>query len=687
MSPQPPSAASLTAQSSTPPPLSSAAIPQASAGYFAHHGWWAPGIRLFRSLQFAAKAVILSAVLVVPVIVLLAWQVYDQAEQAMADRRHATRQHAEIVHGLLEWAHAQERGGQMSREQAQAAARQAISRLRYDQQEYFWINDMHPRMVMHPFKPELDGQDLSGYKDPNGLPLFQEMVATVKRQGRGFVNYQWPRPGDDLPVDKVSYVTGFEPWGWVVGTGVYVDDIRAAWVRRASWTGGIVVVSLLVAGYLFMSFYFVMDGGLRETRRHLQAMTEGDLTTSPSPWGRDEAAELMVSLRAMQDALRRIVREVRHGSEEIVHTSSEIAAGALDLSARTEQTAANLQETAASMEEISGTVKSSAEHADTAARIAGENSRSATQAGEVMQRVVATMDEIGKSSSRIGEIIGTIDGIAFQTNILALNAAVEAARAGEAGRGFAVVAAEVRNLAQRSSAAAREIKTLINDSAEKTQGGVLVVQEAGQAIGTVVDNAHRIGQLIGEIAQAAKEEALGVQQVGDAAQELDRSTQQNAALVEQTAAAASALSESAQALAARVETFRLPAADMTQAVSSSSQPFDFDQAIEAHRAWKVKLRTAIARQDQLDAQTICRDDACPLGRWLHGPGRARWGSRPTFVHLVEEHAGFHRAAGEVARAINARRYDEARRMIDSGSRFTEQSNATVRAIMAVRQDL
>jgi len=305
-------------------------------------------------------------------------------------------------------------------------------------------------------------------------------------------------------------------------------------------------------------FYRVVNGGLRETRRHLQAMTTGDLTTSPRPWGSDEAAELMVSLAQMQAALCAIVRDVRSGSDDILQASSEIANGAMDLSSRTEQTAANLQQTAASMEEISGTVNQTAQHAVEAAAIARENAGAAGEGGRAMGEVVRTMEAIGQSSSRIGEIIGVIDGIAFQTNILALNAAVEAARAGEQGRGFAVVAGEVRALARRSSEAAREIKSLIETSVTQASDGHVVVAGARQAIDRVIDGAGRVGGLIEQIALGTSEQSTGVQQVGQAAHELDRSTQGNAALVEQTAASAGALRERAAALAERVAAFRLP---------------------------------------------------------------------------------------------------------------------------------
>jgi methyl-accepting chemotaxis protein len=231
----------------------------------------------------------------------------------------------------------------------------------------------------------------------------------------------------------------------------------------------------------------------------------------------------------------------------------------MDLSARTEQTAANLEQSAASMEEISSTVRHTADNVRQAAEVAANNSQAAARGGSVIAEVVSTMDDINNSSRKIGDIIGVIDGIAFQTNILALNAAVEAARAGEQGRGFAVVAAEVRSLAQRSAQAAKEIKTLISTSVEKVASGSKVVKDAGVTMQELVANAGRMNELLAEISSAASEQSEGVAQVGSAVSELDRMTQQNAALVEQTAAAASALKDQAIGLASEVDSFKLPA--------------------------------------------------------------------------------------------------------------------------------
>ena len=294
--------------------------------------------------------------------------------------------------------------------------------------------------------------------------------------------------------------------------------------------------------------------------RIAQTVAAGDLTSAIPLNGRDELGRLLAALAQMQDSLSGVVDTVRGNAGSVATASAQIAQGNLDLSQRTEVQASALQQTAASMEQLGVTVKNNADSAHQANRLASEASGVATQGGAVVAEVVNTMKGINDASKRIADIIGVIDGIAFQTNILALNAAVEAARAGEQGRGFAVVASEVRSLAQRSADAAREIKTLISASVERVQQGSVLVDQAGMTMTRVVASIQRVSDIVGEISSASTQQSSGVAQVGEAVSQMDQATQQNAALVEQSAAAAESLKAQAQTLVQAVAVFKLRAA-------------------------------------------------------------------------------------------------------------------------------
>ncbi len=476
----------------------------------------------------------------------------------MQERQASVRQAVETAYGVIAHFHEQAGKGAMTEEEAKQRAKDTVRTLRYNGSEYFWINDMQPVMLMHPINAKLDGQDLSSNKDPTGKFLFVEFVNTVKKSGSGFVSYMWPKPGSTDPVPKVSYVTGFAPWGWILGSGVYVDTVQATFMSRVREAGAISLVLALflgLIGWWLTRAILTQVGGEPELLNSItKRISEGDLAVEIPP--ADERSVLH-GIHAMRDSVVRIVTRVRQGSESVATASAEIAQGNHDLSARTEQQASALEETAASMEELGSTVRQNADNARQANQLAVSASTVAQQGGETVAQVVETMKGINDSSRKIADIIGVIDGIAFQTNILALNAAVEAARAGEQGRGFAVVASEVRSLAGRSAEAAKEIKALISASVDRVEQGNEQVGKAGATMTEVVAAIRRVTDIVGEISAASSEQSTGVAQVGEAVTQMDQATQQNAALVEQMAAAASSLKGQADDLVQSVAVFQL----------------------------------------------------------------------------------------------------------------------------------
>ncbi len=438
------------------------------------------------------------------------------------------------------------------------ALKDRIRALKVGQTGYFFVLDaragkQYGTLLLHPAK---EGQNILESKDSDGRPFIREML----QKGEGVIRYPWANgeKGEHVAREKLVAFREFRDWGWLVAGGAYTDEINSEFTQlRNLYAVAVAAALVLVAAMLFFAIRRLVTQPLEEARQLAQRMATGDLTGRMQVRRNDEIGDLVTAMNGVSEGLSTVVEKVREGCDLIATASGEIAAGNRDLSARTEQQAAAVEQTASSMEELTSTIRQNADHADEANRVAASAAGLASQGGTMVARVVRTMEEIGASSRHMSDIIGTIDGIAFQTNILALNAAVEAARAGEHGRGFAVVASEVRALAQRSASAAKDIKRLIGDSTGRMEEGGALATDAGAMMQQVMDGVSRVSGIIGEISAAGREQSDGIEQVSQAIAHIDQGTQQNAALVEQAAAAADSLAQQSVVLLQSVQAFRL----------------------------------------------------------------------------------------------------------------------------------
>ena len=463
-------------------------------------------------------------------------------------------------------AHAQKmlQEGKLTEDAAKQQAIDAVRAMRFEKTNYLFIYGTDYVRIMQPLAPETEGKNFKDLKDAKGAYLTQGLIeaATGKNavDGAGFSQYWYPKPGETEASPKLGYVQYVPAWKWVVGTGVYIDDVdKQFWASARVDIAICAVLLICVGGFALLisrSVLLQLGGEPAYAVDVVRRVSEGDLSRDLELKAGDHDS-LLAQLQGMVVRLRGLIHQVHESSSSIDSAAQEIAQGNMDLSNRTENQSANLEETASSMEELTSTVKQNSENARKASKLADSASDVAIHGGEVVRNVVTTMESIKASSSKIVDIIGVIDGIAFQTNILALNAAVEAARAGEQGRGFAVVAAEVRTLAQRSAAAAKEIKELIQNSVDSVQSGAALVDDAGRTMNEIVASVKRVTGIMSEIAQASLEQSQGIEQVNTSIIEMESVTQQNAALVEEAAAAAQSMQDQSRLLVEKVGSFRL----------------------------------------------------------------------------------------------------------------------------------
>ena len=650
------------------------------------------------SMSLKGKFRVMVGVAAVGLLALAGCWLSSLRSELLTQRMEKTKNLVEVPYSVVVEQHRLEAEGKISREEAQRRALEAIRANRYEGTNYFFVNDMHQVMLAHP-KPDWTNKDLTDLKDPTGKAIIVEFVNVVRTSHEGFVFYEWPKPGSDKPVKKLTFVKGFEPWGWVVGTGLYIEDIDAAWRKDGKLAAFLALSCLVVLLIVSTRVYRSIFVRFQEMIECIKDVAEGerDLTKRIAITCNDEVAQLATWFNRFIDKVQEILSQVSSNSQGLAVASEQISACSRDQARGAELQQDQTNQVATAMREMAATVHEVSENSSKGAAASQKAAETAREGGQIVDETLSRMraiassvgetarkvHELGKRSDEIGRITGVIDDIADQTNLLALNAAIEAARAGEQGRGFAVVADEVRKLAERTGAATKEISAMIcgiqsetktavaamEAGSREVESGVESTRRAGDSLQGIIKMSEQVGDMVTQIAAAANQQSATTEHINNNIEQIARIASSTVTGAQQTAAALHDLAALAMNLRQLVGQFRLSAdggeatdrsrsrtSQLDQAVSSS---VDFGRVKMAHRSWRLKLRSFLDGRENIDRKGLASHRDCELGKWIYGGGMAAYSHLPDMQELETMHRDMHALVKHVVELKHAGKTGEA----------------------------
>jgi len=581
-------------------------------------------------------------------------------------RQVMTKSLVEAAHGVLAYYYELVQKGELKEDVAQDSAKKAIKKLRYKGNEYFWLNDYSARVIMHSVKPSLDGKDLNGLKDANGKFIFRSFVDVVNKKGEGYVDYLWPKPGHDEPIEKISYVKGFQPWQWIVGSGLYLDDVNELYieeVKRQMLIGsGVLGIIMVIATYLVLAIRNRFGTAVKAI--HQVAEGEGDLNQRLSEDGSDEIADLCAGFNKFTDKIRNIVVNVTHttfdlsGSvAKLSQISEETNHGVLRQQKETNELADAIQKVLSTVQEVTDNARSATdasiqaeERASQGRAVVAENTKAIQILEKEVSEATQVIHQLEEESESIGAILEVIRGIADQTNLLALNAAIEAARAGEQGRGFAVVADEVRTLAQRTQESTEEIHDLIGrlqggarkaaqvmDSGRaQAEAGVQQAAKVGDSLQGISESISIINEMNNQIALAAERQATVTADIGSNVSHI-------AEIAEDTSHGALNTEKAGGELGNLISKLQ----DFVMQFKMGEKTLDLSAAKAAHLAWKARLRAFLDGEATLTVDQAVSHHHCAFGKWYYSEGLQNYGHVAELKRVEKPHEKLHQIIKQI----------------------------------------